>query len=224
MAASRSGIAVLHSCGCDVRAVSGLLHARRKAAHLESFHRIISRRAPESASSAALDEVSSMLRSFVAGNALIAILLMLLSWGFFTVMHLKYPFLLGSVSGVLNLVPYLGARAGLDSAIFDRAGAMEHLGPYLVVAAVLTVSPYRGSERPDARDCRAPRSPECPGGHRCIAILGMAVGRNRIDPGDSDHGDSQGDLRSFRGLGASGPLARGIEQGIVADTQVAALI
>ncbi|MGA7792896.1 MAG: AI-2E family transporter, partial [Candidatus Acidiferrales bacterium] len=47
----------------------------------------------------ALDEVSLMLRSFVAGNALVAIILMLSSWGFFLVIHLNYPFLLGSVSG-----------------------------------------------------------------------------------------------------------------------------
>src|SRR5580704_11698651 len=40
---------------------------------------------------AALDEVSSTLRKIVAGNALIALILMLASWGFFLLMHLKYP-------------------------------------------------------------------------------------------------------------------------------------
>jgi predicted PurR-regulated permease PerM len=86
----------------------------------------------------ALDEVSSMLRSFVAGNALIAILLMLASWGFFAVMHLKYPFLLGSVSGVLNLVPYLGALLAWIPPFLIGLAQWNTLGPYLVVAAVLS--------------------------------------------------------------------------------------
>src|SRR6202040_3279404 len=49
----------------------------------------------------AINEVSSMLRSFVAGNALIALILMLLSWVFFLLILLQYPFLVGSVSGLL---------------------------------------------------------------------------------------------------------------------------
>src|SRR5579863_3434183 len=49
-----------------------------------------------------LDQVSSMLRSFVAGNALVAIILIVLSWAFFLAIHLNYPFLLGCVSGLMN--------------------------------------------------------------------------------------------------------------------------
>jgi predicted PurR-regulated permease PerM len=87
---------------------------------------------------AALDEVSSMLRSFVAGNALIALILMLLSWGFFLLMHLKYPFLLGSVSGLLNLVPYLGAVLAWIPPLLIGLAQWNTIAPYLVVAAVLT--------------------------------------------------------------------------------------
>jgi predicted PurR-regulated permease PerM len=86
----------------------------------------------------ALDEVSSMLRSFVAGNALIAIILMLASWGFFLLMQLKYAFLLGSVSGVLNLVPYLGAVLAWIPPLLIGLAQWNTIGPYLVVAAVLT--------------------------------------------------------------------------------------
>jgi predicted PurR-regulated permease PerM len=87
---------------------------------------------------AALDQVSSMLRSFVAGNALIAIILMLLSWGFFLAMHLKYAFLLGSVSGLLTMVPYLGAVMSLVPPFLIGLAQWNTVTPYLVVAAVLT--------------------------------------------------------------------------------------
>jgi len=79
-----------------------------------------------------------MLRSFVAGNALIAIILMLLSWGFFLLMHLEYPFLLGSVSGLLNLVPYLGAVLAWIPPFLIGLAQWNTVAPFLVVAAVLT--------------------------------------------------------------------------------------
>src|ERR1700680_4396180 len=86
----------------------------------------------------ALDEVSLMLRSFVAGNALIAIILMLLSWGFFLWIHLKYPFLLGCVSGLLNLVPYLGAVLAWIPPSLIGLAQWNTIGPYFGVAAMLT--------------------------------------------------------------------------------------
>ncbi len=67
---------------------------------------------------AALDQVSTMLRGYLVGNALVALILMLASWGLFLVMHLDYPFLAGCVSGLLNLVPYLGRGACLVASFF----------------------------------------------------------------------------------------------------------
>jgi len=86
----------------------------------------------------ALDEVSSMLRSFVAGNALVAVILMLSSWGFFLWIGLDYPFLLGSVSGLLNLVPYLGAVLAWIPPFLIGLAQWSTVGPYLGVAAMLT--------------------------------------------------------------------------------------
>jgi predicted PurR-regulated permease PerM len=87
----------------------------------------------------ALDQVGSMLRSFVAGNALVALLLMLASWGFFLLVHLQYPFLLGCVSGILNLVPYLGAVLAWIPPFVIGLAQWNSVGPYLIVASVLTV-------------------------------------------------------------------------------------
>jgi len=86
----------------------------------------------------ALDEVSSMLRSFVAGNALIALILMVLSWGFFLAVHLEYPFLTGCVSGLLNLVPYLGAILAWIPPFLIGMGQWSTIGPFVGVAAAVT--------------------------------------------------------------------------------------
>jgi predicted PurR-regulated permease PerM len=86
----------------------------------------------------ALDEVSSMLRSFVAGNALVAVILMLLSWGFFLLIHLEYPFLLGCVSGLLNLVPYVGAVLAWIPPFLIGLAQWNTIGPYVGMAAVVT--------------------------------------------------------------------------------------
>jgi predicted PurR-regulated permease PerM len=86
----------------------------------------------------ALDEVGVMLRSFVAGNALVAGILMLASWGFFAAIDLKYPFLLGCVSGILNLVPYLGAILAWIPPFLIGLAQWNALGPYIIVASVLT--------------------------------------------------------------------------------------
>ena len=86
----------------------------------------------------ALEQVSLMLRSFVAGNALVAIILILLSWGFFLLIHLDYPFLLGCVSGVLNLVPYLGAVLAWVPPFLIGLAQWNTVGPYFGAAAMLT--------------------------------------------------------------------------------------
>jgi predicted PurR-regulated permease PerM len=86
----------------------------------------------------ALDQVSLMLRSFVAGNALVAIILILLSWGFFLWIHLDYPFLLGCVSGLLNLVPYLGAVLAWIPPFLIGLAQWNTISPYIGVAAMLT--------------------------------------------------------------------------------------
>jgi len=103
-------------------------------ATMELFPEEHQRRAKE-----ALEKVSAMLRSFVAGNALVALILMLSSWAFFLTIHLEYPFLTGAVSGLLNLVPYLGALLAWIPPFLIGMAQWTKIGPYLGVASVLTL-------------------------------------------------------------------------------------
>ena len=86
-----------------------------------------------------LDQVSLMLRSYVVGNALVALMLALVSWAFFWVMDLEYPFLTGAVSGVLNLVPYLGAMLAWVPPFLIGLSQWKSIGPFLFVAIVLSM-------------------------------------------------------------------------------------
>ena len=89
---------------------------------------------------AALQEMDAMLRSYVAGNALVAAVLILACWGFFMAMRLDYPFLAAIVSGVLSLVPYLGAvLAWLPPFLIGAVRWRTAAAPYLAVAGVLSV-------------------------------------------------------------------------------------
>jgi predicted PurR-regulated permease PerM len=85
----------------------------------------------------ALDQVNIMLRTYLAGNALVALILMLASSTFFLIIHLDYPFLAGCVSGLLNLVPYLGAVLAWLPPFFIGMAKWNSIGPYLGVAATM---------------------------------------------------------------------------------------
>lgn len=85
----------------------------------------------------ALDQVNVMLRSYFAGNVLVALILMFASWAFFLTIHLDYPFLTGCVSGLLNLVPYLGAVLAWVPPFFVGMVKWNTIGPYIGVALTL---------------------------------------------------------------------------------------
>ena len=84
-----------------------------------------------------LDQVSAMICNYLAGNALVALILMLASWGFFQLIHLDYPFLAGCVSGLLNLVPYLGVVLAWLPPFLLGMVKWSTIGPYLGIAATL---------------------------------------------------------------------------------------
>ena len=87
----------------------------------------------------ALDQVSSMLRGYLVGNALVALILMVASWGFFLMIHLDYPFLAGVTSGLLNLVPYLGAVLSWLPPFLIGLTKWNTVGPFVGIAATLFV-------------------------------------------------------------------------------------
>jgi predicted PurR-regulated permease PerM len=86
-----------------------------------------------------LDQISTMLRSYVAGNAFVAVILIAACAGFFWWIGLDYPFVAAVASGVLNLIPYLGAVLAWLPPFVIGATHWKTAGPFLGVAGVLTL-------------------------------------------------------------------------------------
>jgi predicted PurR-regulated permease PerM len=87
----------------------------------------------------ALEDLSIMIRSYILGNLLVALILGLACWGFFTIIKLDSAFLVGMVSGALNLVPYVGTVLAWVPPIIVGMAQYHTIGPFVGIAAVLTV-------------------------------------------------------------------------------------
>jgi predicted PurR-regulated permease PerM len=83
------------------------------------------------------DNLSRVLRGYVAGTVFVAIILMLASWVFFWAIGLANPFLAGVVSGLLNLVPYLGAVLAWIPPMIIGMTTWHTIGPFAGIAAAL---------------------------------------------------------------------------------------
>jgi predicted PurR-regulated permease PerM len=83
--------------------------------------------------SRSLQGIAEMVRAFVVGNFLLGLLLAMVSSAMFWFMRLPYPLLVGPLSGLLSLVPYVGLPLATLPPLFAA------LGPNTVSAYVLVV-------------------------------------------------------------------------------------
>ena len=86
----------------------------------------------------ALADVTQVLRSYLMGTALVGLILVIASWLFFMALGLDFPFLTGLVSGLCNLIPYLGAVLAWLPPLFIGLRQYHGLAPYLGIFSVLT--------------------------------------------------------------------------------------
>jgi predicted PurR-regulated permease PerM len=87
----------------------------------------------------ALSDVTQVLRSYLVGTALVGLVLVIASWLFFWIMGLDFPFLTGLVSGLCNLVPYLGVVLSWVPPLLIGLKQYHTVGPFLGMFAVLTL-------------------------------------------------------------------------------------
>jgi len=86
----------------------------------------------------ALAEVTQVLRSYLVGTALVGVILVLASWLFFWILGIDFPFLTALVSGVCNLIPYLGAVLSWIPPFLVGLKQYHTISPFLGIFAVLT--------------------------------------------------------------------------------------
>ena len=80
-----------------------------------------------------LEGIAEMVRGFVVGNFLLGFILAIFSSATFYFIQLPYPFLVGPLSGVLSLVPYVGLPLAMAPPLFAA------LGPNRVPTYVLVI-------------------------------------------------------------------------------------
>jgi len=86
-----------------------------------------------------LTDIEWMMRKFLLGNAVIALILSAATVLVFLLVGLPYPVVLGILSGTLSVVPYLGLPLALLPGAVVGLISFESGGPFLVLIASVTV-------------------------------------------------------------------------------------
>jgi len=84
-------------------------------------------------------DIEQMMRKFLLGNAVIALILSTVTVLVFLFVGLPYPVVLGILSGTLSIVPYLGLPLALFPGVVVGLVSFESGGPFLVLVASVTV-------------------------------------------------------------------------------------
>ena len=84
-----------------------------------------------------LEDLREVLRGYLAGMTLLTLIVMALSSLFFWAIGLDYPILTGIVSGLLNMVPYIGAVLAWLPAFLIALAKYKTVSGFLMIAGVL---------------------------------------------------------------------------------------
>jgi predicted PurR-regulated permease PerM len=85
-----------------------------------------------------LEDLRDVLRDYLAGMTVVTLLVIAASSLFFWILGMDYPILTGMVSGLLNMVPYIGAVLAWLPAFLIALAKWRTVGQFALIAAVLT--------------------------------------------------------------------------------------
>ena len=85
-----------------------------------------------------LEDMREVLRDYLAGMTLVTLIVIAASSLFFWVMDMDYPVLTGIASGLLNMVPYIGAVMAWLPAFLIALAKWKTIGSFVLIAGGLT--------------------------------------------------------------------------------------
>ncbi len=85
-----------------------------------------------------LEDLRDVLRDYLAGMTMVTLLVIAASSVFFWLMDMDYPILTGIASGLLNMVPYIGAVMAWLPAFVIALAKWKTIGTFVLIAGVLT--------------------------------------------------------------------------------------
>ncbi|MFI5107060.1 MAG: AI-2E family transporter, partial [Terriglobales bacterium] len=85
-----------------------------------------------------LEDLRDVLRDYLAGMTIVTLLVIAASSLFFWILGMDYPILTGIVSGLLNMVPYIGAVLAWLPAFLIALAKWKTAGQFILIAGGLT--------------------------------------------------------------------------------------
>ncbi len=85
-----------------------------------------------------LEDLRDVLRDYLAGMSIVTLVVIASSSLFFWVIGMEYPILTGIASGILNMVPYIGAVMAWLPAFLIALAKWKTLGQFALIAVTLT--------------------------------------------------------------------------------------
>jgi len=85
-----------------------------------------------------LEDLRDVLRGYLAGMSIVTLLVIAVSSFFFWILGLDYPILTGIASGLLNMVPYIGAVLAWLPAFVIALAKLKSVGSFVLIAGTLT--------------------------------------------------------------------------------------
>jgi predicted PurR-regulated permease PerM len=86
-----------------------------------------------------LEDLREVLRDYLAGMTIVTLLVIGVSSLFFWLMDMDYPILTGIASGILNMVPYIGAVMAWLPAFVIALAKWKTIGSFVLIAGVLSL-------------------------------------------------------------------------------------
>jgi predicted PurR-regulated permease PerM len=86
-----------------------------------------------------LEDLRDVLRDYLAGMTIVALVVIAASSLFFWIIGMEYPILTGIASGLLNMVPYIGAVMAWLPAFLIALAKWRTLGQFALIAVTLTI-------------------------------------------------------------------------------------
>ena len=85
-----------------------------------------------------LEDLRDVLRDYLAGMTIVTLMVIATSSLFFWILGMEFPILTGIVSGLLNMVPYIGTVLAWLPAFLIALAKWRAVGQFVLIAAVLT--------------------------------------------------------------------------------------
>jgi predicted PurR-regulated permease PerM len=85
-----------------------------------------------------LEDLRDVLRDYLAGMSIVTLIVIAASSLFFWIIGMEYPILTGIASGLLNMVPYIGAVLAWLPAFIIALAKWRTLAQFALIAATLT--------------------------------------------------------------------------------------